>query len=104
MTGKDKQEVFPRSPVKDEDLGLGVVSRDALRSCQSLFICLVFNTVGIVVEIVTITVNDAHDHERRRKHAIFRLLSFTLNGKVGTARRQKRSERRVTKAHKESRE
>ena len=104
MKREKQHEVSPRSPVKDEDLGLGVVSRDALRSCQSLLVSFVFIATGIVVEIIAIPMDDAHDREQRWVRAILRLLSVVLNGKGGTARRKQYDERRVTKAHEEDRE
>jgi len=52
-----------------------------------------------VVEIVTVTVDDAHDGVRQREHVLRRPLSFTLNGKIPAARRQQQAERRATNAH-----
>jgi len=61
MDREEEQEVSPVSFMKDEHLCLRVPFRDPFRSRQSLFICSVRITAGIMIEVATIAVDDAYD-------------------------------------------
>jgi hypothetical protein len=47
--------------MKDEHLGAWILLRDPFRSRESFFVCLVLITTGIVIKIVTITMDDAYN-------------------------------------------
>ena len=88
--------------MKNEHLGVGILLRDPYYSCQGLFVCFEFVTAGIVVEVVTVTVYDAHNWVLRLGY-IFQLLSYAMNREVGAAWRQKHNKRRITNAHEKHR-
>jgi hypothetical protein len=58
---KKEQEVPPASFMKDEHLGLRVPLGHRFHFCESLLICSVCIAAGIMIEVATITVNNAYD-------------------------------------------
>jgi hypothetical protein len=83
--------------MEDEHFGLGVMLCDSFRRSKGLLVRLVFSPGRIVVQIITVAVDDAHYRVQRRRFFSL-MLSFTLKFKTGAARRQhdsKRSTRRL---------
>ena len=51
----------PTSFMKDEHLDLRVLLRDRFHSYESFFVRSVLIAVGIVIEVVTVAMDDAYD-------------------------------------------
>jgi len=79
--------------MKDQHFCLRIPFCDRFRFCENLLIRAICVALGIMIEVTTITVDDAYNGVARWRRTIFPERSFTMNRGDGTARKQKRRER-----------